>query len=343
MKNAELEIIGIFPAFDSEAFGGVQASGSEAWQGIVSGIGEQRAEVLCYKAGSSKARVVFSAISNRRSAKVVLVWHLHLLKLLPFLDSSASRVILFLHGIEAWLKQDALTRRMLQKVNLVLFNSDHTWQRFIACNPEFGSKQRRAVHLGAGERLQGATPRPTQAPAALMVGRLNKDENYKGHRQMIEAWPLVLERVTGAELWIVGDGNLRPDLERLARERAVAGSVRFYGQVPDVEKDRLIAQSRCLALPSRGEGFGLVYLEAMRQGRPCLVSNLDAGREVVNPPEAGLAVDPNDAQGIADAVERLLTLGPGWDNWSAQARARYENNFTGAQFQSRLLSAVFES
>jgi phosphatidylinositol alpha-1,6-mannosyltransferase len=252
-------------------------------------------------------------------------------------------VILFLHGIEAWPRQDVLTRRLLQNVHLILSNSDYTWARFVACNPEVANTQHQTVHLGAGESLQGATPCPSPSPVVLMVGRLNKDENYKGHRQMIEAWPLVLKRVPSAELWIVGDGSLRPHLEEIAREGAAGGSVRFYGQVPDAEKDRLIAQSRCLALPSRGEGFGLVYLEAMRQGRPCLVSNLDAGREVVNPPEAGLEVDPTDPQGILAAVERLLTPGSEWDNWSARARARYENNFTSAQFQQRFLSAVFET
>ena len=343
MKDSELDILGLFPSFHSERFGGVQTSGREAWQGIVSRIGERRSNALYYEAGSSKARAVLQAIRNRKSAKVVLVWHLHLLKLLPFLDSSTARVILFLHGIEAWLKQDSLTQFFLRKVDLILSNSDHTWSRFLTCNTNFQSVPHRTVHLGAGSCLGAATPGPALPPAVLMVGRLNKSENYKGHRQMIEAWPLVLERVPEAQLWIAGDGDLRPSLERLASECALNQSVRFYGQVSDAEKEQLIAQCRCLALPSSGEGFGLVYLEAMRIGRPCLVSTLDAGREVVNPPEAGLAVDPGDPRGIADALHRMLTPGTEWDQWSARARSRYENRFTSERFQQRLLTALFET
>ena len=77
-------------------------------------------------------------------------------------------------------------------------------------------------------------------------------------------------------------------------------------------------------------------------GRPCLVSNADAGREVVNPPEAGLAVDPDNPAELADAVIRLLSPGLEWDQWSARARARYEAHFTAGHFHRRLMNALFE-
>ena len=134
---------------------------------------------------------------------------------------------------------------------------------------------------------------------------------------------------------------MRRTLEDLAREHVPDHAVRFYGQVSEDVKEQLLVQCRCLALPSRGEGFGLVYVEAMRMGRPCLVSGVDAGREVVNPPEAGLAVDPGDPHAIADAVSRMLTVGAEWDQWSRGARQRYESRFTAAHFQERFLRALF--
>ena len=160
---------------------------------------------------------------------------------------------------------------------------------------------------------------------------------------MIEAWPRVLERIPEAELWIAGDGDLRPSLEELAVRCAPPGSIHFHGQVSDLDKGGLLERCRCLAMPSRGEGFGLVYLEAMRVGRPCIVGNVDAGCEVVNPPEAGLAVDPDDSGQIADAVVRMLTPGGEWTTWSMRARERYESHFTAAHFQQRLLTALFEN
>ena len=93
-------------------------------------------------------------------------------------------------------------------------------------------------------------------------------------------------------------------------------------------------------MPSRGEGFGLVYLEAMRWGRPCLVSTYDAGQEVVNPPEAGLSVDSSDLAQLANSLCRLLLPGAEWDSWSAGARRRYEHFYTAELFQKRLVSML---
>jgi phosphatidyl-myo-inositol dimannoside synthase len=150
----------------------------------------------------------------------------------------------------------------------------------------------------------------------------------------------VLRQIPSAELWIAGDGDLRADLEQFARNAGVEANVRFHGHISETEKERLIERCRCLALPSAGEGFGLVYLEAMRTGRPCLVSTLDAGREVVNPPEAGLAVNPAKPYEIAAAVARMLSPGPEWQQWSERALSRYAAHFTREHFERRLLSAI---
>lgn len=338
---APADILGLFPSFDST--GGVQASGREAWQSIVNHVGEQHARLFSYAPSSSRTGTVLKALRTDGRADVLLVWHLHLLKLLPLLDCAAGRVMLFLHGIEAWKQHTALTQWALGRVHLFLSNSNHTWERFLVFNPHFRNAAHKIVHLGSGAQLRVATPQSRQSPAVIMVGRMTRSEDYKGHRQMIEAWPLVLEHLPEAQLWIVGEGDLRPDLEHLARVKGLEGRVRFWGLVSDAQKDQLLANCRCLALPSRGEGFGLVYLEAMRMGRPCLVSTFDAGREIVNPPEAGLAIDPSNPQQIAEAVRRLSMASSEWEQWSGQARRRYETRFTALQFQERLLAAIFQA
>jgi phosphatidylinositol alpha-1,6-mannosyltransferase len=146
-----------------------------------------------------------------------------------------------------------------------------------------------------------------------------------------------------AELWIVGGGDLRAELEQMTVSLGLSEKVRFFGAVPDERKAELLARCRALALPSAGEGFGLVYLEAMRVGRPCLVSTLDAGAEVVNPPEAGLAADLTDPAGLCDAILRLLGAGSGWHEMARRARQRYDVSFTGAHFQQRLVNALVSS
>jgi phosphatidylinositol alpha-1,6-mannosyltransferase len=184
---------------------------------------------------------------------------------------------------------------------------------------------------------------PHADPVALMLSRLHRREHYKGHREMLEAWPLVLQRQPNASLWIAGEGDLRPDLEGVVAERALGGSVRFWGRVSEEQKEALIGQARALVLPSRGEGFGLVYLEGMRLGRPCLVSTKDGGGEVVQPPHCGLTADPTDPQALAEGVAQLLVDNAGWRHWSRSARERYELHFTADGFQHRLVSALMSA
>lgn len=157
---------------------------------------------------------------------------------------------------------------------------------------------------------------------------------------MIRAWGRVGAQMPNAQLWIAGDGDLRVDLESLAREKKLDARVKFFGRVSETQKQELLQQCRAFAMPSRGEGFGMVYLEALRVGRPCLVSDCDAGQEVVSPPEAGLAVNPSDENALVSALTRLLRDGDEWEQWSRAARARYEKNFTAEKFQARLGTAM---
>jgi glycosyltransferase involved in cell wall biosynthesis len=347
-------LLGIFPGLN--IYGGVPVSGLLAWRKIVDAIGEsQQAYLFCYaKAGqpddssqfegsvfaASRFAAIAAAISRRWRVETVLVWHLHMLKLLPFFHADKAEVILFLHGMEAWRRQNWLTQKMLRRVKLILSNSEFTWQRFVEFNPDFAHMPHKVVPLGIGDSLKDETPPPLPTPIALMVGRLDKDEDYKGHREMIGVWPKVVERLTSAELWIVGDGSSRSEFEELAAKLGLQDKVRFFGKVTEARKQEMLSQCRCLAMPSRGEGFGLVYVEAMRLGRPCLVSTFDAGREVVNPPEAGLMVDLSQQDQLVESICRLLTHDSAWEAWSARARRRYEALYTAEHFQNRLVSSL---
>jgi glycosyltransferase involved in cell wall biosynthesis len=377
--NTAKGVLGLFS--EQGLHGGIQTSGRVAWQGMLNnGIrpcfyfcyGEPEKETIASPAthlpqaqgltqsGSREQLITGSAnengscfVTNTRTEAIKLalsqkwpvqlafVWHLRLLKLLPFFRLPSPKVVLFLHGIEAWRTQRWLDQKALKSVSLFLSNSDFTWQRFLQFNPAFTAYPQQTIHLGIGQSLIDETPVCADFPAALMISRLERNEDYKGHREMIRAWPAVLQRLPEAELWIVGAGNLTTELEILARECGVAERVKLFGWVSEERKQELLGRCRCLALPSRAEGFGLVYLEAMRVGRPCLVSTFDAGREVVNPPEAGLAVDTTNQLELIEALCKLLTPGAQWDDWSANARRRYDRLFTAAQFQARLAAALF--
>jgi phosphatidylinositol alpha-1,6-mannosyltransferase len=193
-----------------------------------------------------------------------------LLKLLPFFQlPESAQIVLFLHGIEVWRDLSKELQTLLKRVSLFLSNSLHTWQMFLKFQPGLADVPHVVTHLGVGEAVDEPEPAPHNPPVALMLGRMERNENYKGHRELIDAWPQVLAQMPEAQLWVVGDGNLRADLEARAADRHVNAAVRFFGEVSETQKLDLLKQARCLAMPSRKEGFGLVYLEAMRLGRPC--------------------------------------------------------------------------
>jgi phosphatidyl-myo-inositol dimannoside synthase len=358
MTKEYRSVLGLFPFFGLGATGGIQTSARIAWPAVARYLeGEAKTTLLSYGRGNpngssepasesinvnSKTQAVFTALSRSWRQELVLVWHVGFLKLLPFLRLSHPRIVVALHGIEAWEESGWLTRKQLDGVDLFLTFSTYTWERFLTLNPRYRNRPHRTIAHGVGVPLGGAVPAIDDLPIALMISRLSQTEDYKGHREVIDAWPSVLQRLPGAQLWIAGDGCLRPGLERLVREMGLKDAIRFWGLVSDVEKQQLLARCHCLAMPSRGEGFGLVYLEAMRLGRPCLTSTMDAGREVVNPPEAGLAVDPDNRDQIVDALCRLLSPGEEWREWSSRARYRYESIFTMRHFEQRLLTSLFD-
>jgi phosphatidylinositol alpha-1,6-mannosyltransferase len=101
---------------------------------------------------------------------------------------------------------------------------------------------------------------------------MSADERYKGHDQILDAWPVVRSRIPDARLVIVGDGDDAPRLRAKAASLGLAASVLFTGFVTEAQLAALYQKASVFAMPSREEGFGLVYLEAMARGVPCIGS-----------------------------------------------------------------------
>jgi phosphatidyl-myo-inositol dimannoside synthase len=109
----------------------------------------------------------------------------------------------------------------------------------------------------------------------------------------------------GLRLVVAGDGDDRPRLEGIAGSLGLAERVLFTGFVSEATLAELYRCAAVFAMPSRGEGFGLVYLEAMRAGKPCVAAHDGSAPEIVLDGETGLLVDPGSPEAIARALERL--------------------------------------
>ena len=229
--------------------------------------------------------------------------------------------------------------------------SEFSYQEFRRWNPTTSKVCRlaRVVHLcrEPDEAWTAPSQQPhdyaydsaLRSPRVLIVARMSAAERYKGHDQLIECWPEVVSRQPGAELRVVGGGD---DADRLRAKAAslpgaAAHSIHFLGKVSHADLLQEYREARLFAMPSLGEGFGLVFVEAMRYGLPCVCSR-DSAAEIVVHGETGWVVD-QQAGPIGDAISSILENAELANAMSRAGRARMESLFTFEAFRSRLLAA----
>ena len=138
---------------------------------------------------------------------------------------------------------------------------------------------------------------------AFLVGAAGRLAAQKGHRHLIEAIPALAPEIPNVQVVIMGEGPMRPALERRTRELGVDRHVRLPGFHPDVQS--FLCGLDVFVMPSLWEGFGLVLLEAMAAGRPIVASKVSAIPEVIEDGETGLLVPPADASALGGAILRL--------------------------------------
>ena len=226
------------------------------------------------------------------------------------------RYVLVAHGIDAWYLKDGSRRKALQQADLVLAVSRYTRDRLVQ---EIGIDANRikifpntfapdmfSIGFKSPQLLNkhGLSP---QTPVILTVCRLAEADRYKGYDQIIKAMPRILSEVPNARYLIVGKGPDRPRIEKLIAEVGVQDAVTLVGFVPDEELADYYNLCDLFAMPSKAEGFGIVYLEALACGKPVLAGNKDGSRDALADGELGVLVDPDDVGEIAREVIRVIT------------------------------------
>jgi phosphatidylinositol alpha-1,6-mannosyltransferase len=159
----------------------------------------------------------------------------------------------FLHGIEVWKPLVGRRREALLGANLLLVNSATTEAEARVFNPWLP----KAVVTWLGvERQNQIADVGSNPPVGLIVGRMADSERLKGHDAVMDAWPLIRSAVPDAKLMIVGEGNDKRRLEKMAKTEGLEG-IEFFGRISDAERNRMYRCCRLLFYPSKQEGFGL--------------------------------------------------------------------------------------
>jgi len=187
--------------------------------------------------------------------------------------------------------------------------------------------------LGLEEAPPVDRNRTTDAPTVLFVGRL---EERKGIDVLLQAIPMVLEaepdtrfRIAGDDTLVSGQGGThRERFERSEEGRRHADRVEFLGRLDDAALHAAYAACDLFVAPSRFESFGLVFLEAMREGKPVIGCDAGGMPEVVLDGKTGLLVPPGDAVALAAAMIRLIRSPQERKAMGEQGRRWFRERFT---------------
>jgi glycosyltransferase involved in cell wall biosynthesis len=286
---------------------------------------------------------VARAMPRVTPATVVVCTHLHLAPAARALAWRGQRATIILCGIEAWVSVRPAERWAIAGGEVVAI-SQHTLDRFKAANPSLASTDVIVCHPGLPPKPPSRVALPTafgrsDGPTALIVARMSAAERYKGHDALLDVWPRLSSNHPDAVLAIAGDGDDRPRLEARVAALGITRAVRFLGRVDDDRLDELYRECRLFVMPSRDEGFGLVFLEAMRAGKPC-IGGRGAASEIIQHGVTGLIVDPDSRPELTAALERLYGEPDTCQQFGAAGLERFQSTFTNDCFQARFTKAM---
>jgi glycosyltransferase involved in cell wall biosynthesis len=160
------------------------------------------------------------------------------------------------------------------------------------------------IEMARWDELRRGAPLPSSRPTILSVAR---QYPRKDTATLLHALRIVLREIPETHLRIVGGGPELPRLRALAHELRIESSVTFHGAVPEDDAvRRRYFEAQVFCLPSRQEGFGIVFLEAMAAGLPIVAARAGAVPEVVPEGEAGILVPPRAPERLAEALILLL-------------------------------------
>ena len=218
-----------------------------------------------------------------------------------------------LHGIDAWVCPRSIIRWGVEQSHVVTVVSRYTRRRFLAwanvpphivrvlpntVSDRYGPGPK-PVHILERYGLQGKR-------VLLTVSRISIEERYKGHDRVLAVMPTLLRIFPDLVYVIAGDGNGREQLQGLVREKGLEHHVTFIGRVSDTDLPDLYRAADVFVMPSTGEGFGIVFLEAMRSGVPVVGGNGDGSMDPLRDGKAGYAVACEEQEHLVQAITSAL-------------------------------------
>jgi len=336
LASKPMQFVGLFP--DLLGIGGIQEvsrqtvralldiSAHKAWSSSLLGLNDppgihevsaSKNKIAFRGFNRSKLRFIFAALHNaRKKPRIVLAAHLNLAPIAFWMKRLAPqvKVLVMAHGVEVWQPLPPRRHAALLAADMVLAASTSTVQKLTEVQ-HLPLKLIRKLPWPLDPEVLGMADAPEQlaapeafppSPVILTVGRWAASEQYKGVDDLIRVLAQLRATHKNLTLAAVGAGDDLPRLKNLAADLGVADAVRFLTNLSKQELAACYARADIFALPSTGEGFGLVFLEAMAFAKPIVAAAAGGSTDLVEDKVNGLLIPPRDQAALANALDQLL-------------------------------------
>lgn len=259
---------------------------------------------------------LFRLLYERKRFDVVVCGHINLLPMAWVASRiTGAPLMLMCHGIEAWkptsrwiVNQLVTTIDFLVAVSVVTRDRFRQWVKTSVQMDHILPNCVDLIHFQPSAKKNELLDRYQLHGKTLIMtlARLSGREQYKGVDEVLEVLPNLLRSFPDLMYMVAGSGEDLPRLQRKAESLGIAGRVIFPGQISESEKVDYYNLADAFVMPGRGEGFGIVYLEAMACGVPTVGSFLDGSREALQEGKLGVLVDPSDPTSVEKGIQQAL-------------------------------------
>ncbi len=291
-----------------------------------------------------KGKFAWAALKLAHNNDLVYVAHPNLAPIglfLKFLRPN-TRYVVAAHGTDVWEPLGLLRRWGLQSATALTAPSNFTARTMVKTQRLEAARVSVlpwAIEPHLLRRNGNAQRRPASLPNGrilLTVGRMDPAEREKGIDEVMRALPAVLQESPDTYYLIVGEGDDVTRLQRLAAELDVKEHVVFIGHTSEEELAGYYDACDVFVMPSRQEGFGLVFLEAMAAGKPVIGGDHGGTPDVVLDGVNGFLVQYGDIKTLTMRLSRLLSDGELCRQMGEAGRQRVHQHFTFETFRKRL-------
>ncbi len=298
---------------------------------------------------------VFYAIIQSLQYQSIIIGHINL-SIIGFVIKKIKpsvKVIMITHGIEVWREQSNLKKKTLEKADIILSVSNFTKHKLLDFNPHLNPDKIKIFPntIDTYFKLPKIFSKPeyllqryaieANKKILLTVTRMAYSEKYKGYDEVIEVLGMLKERRNDIVYLICGkaEPEEKKRIEQLILQYQLTDYVKLIGFVEDYELNDHYLLSDLFVMPSKKEGFGIVFIESLACGRNVIAGNKDGSTDALMNGALGTLIDPDDIHELEQAIEKVLDTPT--EN-GANLQTRVLDAFGFEKYKERLLTILQE-